>query len=144
MKVKCNNCGKIVNEKESMLKELGIDENDFRSIYICSKCRKKPTSFTDKFDWATISRLKLSEQFIEKYKDKVDWNRISECQELSEKFIEKYKDKVNWYYISKHQKLSTEFIIKHMDKITEYIFDNPCYRSYPDSVKLLLEQKFNK
>ena len=59
MKVKCNKCNKIVNEEESMFKEIGIDENDFRSIYICSECRKKLTSFTDKFDWATISRLKL-------------------------------------------------------------------------------------
>jgi hypothetical protein len=38
-------------------------------------------------------------------------------QKLSEAFIEKYKDRVDWDYISKHQKLSHDFIIKYKDKI---------------------------
>jgi len=59
----------------------------------------------------------LSEKFIEKYSDKVNWVLISKYQKLSEKFIEKYKDKVNWKYISEHQKLSKSFIEKHKDKL---------------------------
>ena len=69
-------------------------------------------------DWYYISKCqKLSEVFIDKYKDKVKWHWISKCQKLSEEFIDKYKDKVDWYYISEYQKLSEEFIEKHMDKI---------------------------
>jgi len=101
--------------------------------------------YKDIVDWDYISyRQKLSEPFIEKHKDKVDWDYISGYQELSEQFIEKYKNKVNWYRISRYQKLSPEFVQKHIDKITEDIFDNPCYKDYPDSLKLLLKQKFNK
>src|SRR5574344_109603 len=69
-------------------------------------------------DWYYISKKqKLSEEFIEKYRDKVDWRYISICQKLSESFIEKYSDKVDWRYIPQYQKLSEEFIEKYKDKI---------------------------
>src|SRR5574343_1752697 len=60
---------------------------------------------------------KLSEEFIEKYSDKINWHHISEFQKLSEKFIEKHCNKVNWWYISQYQKLSEEFIEKHFDNV---------------------------
>ena len=64
--------------------------------------------------WRYISRCqKLSEEFIEKYSDKVDWWYISVYQTLSEKFIEKHYDKVNLDRILQYQKLSEEFIEKH-------------------------------
>jgi len=89
-------------------------------------------------NWDYISKnYKLPEPFIEKYKNKVNWYYISYYQKLPEPFIEKYKNKVNWYYISRYQNLSAEFVKKHIDKITEDIFDNSCYKSYPDSVKLV-------
>ena len=69
--------------------------------------------FKDKVAWDYISEYqKLSEPFIEKFKDKVDWDYISGYQKLSEPFIEKFKDKVNWSYISRCQKLSEPFIKK--------------------------------
>ena len=60
---------------------------------------------------------KLSEDFIEKHKDLVNWNLISECQQLSETFIEKYKDLVNWYNISEYQSLSDTFIEAHKNEL---------------------------
>ena len=72
-------------------------------------------------DWAYISKYqKLSEEFIEKYIDKVDWFYISIFQKLSESFIEKHIDKADWYYISKYQILSESFIEKHSDKVDWY------------------------
>ena len=60
--------------------------------------------------WNYISyHQKLSEDFIEKHKDRVDWNYISYYQKLSEDFIEKHKDRVNWICISYYQKLSKQF-----------------------------------
>src|SRR3972149_3563536 len=61
---------------------------------------------------------KLSEQFIEKFQDKVKWYGISLYQKLSEQFIEKFQDKADWYWISKYQKLSEQFIEKFQDKIS--------------------------
>ena len=84
-----------------------------------------PESFINKYIkyytkhiWYNIScHQKLSESFIEKFKDKVDWVTISAFQKLSESFIEKFKDNVSWYDISCHQKLSESFIEKFKDKV---------------------------
>ena len=46
--------------------------------------------------WQLISQEeKLSEEFIEKFQDKVDWEWISFFQKLSEEFIEKFQDKLS-------------------------------------------------
>lgn len=39
-----------------------------------------------------------------------DWVDLSQYQKLSENFIEKFKDKVDWFLISIYQKLSEDFI----------------------------------
>ena len=36
----------------------------------------------------------MSEGFIEKYQNKLEWRYISIYQKLSEEFIEKYEDKI--------------------------------------------------
>ena len=78
---------------------------------------KDPSSLT-KDDWYNISGYqKLSEAFIEKYKDKVDWSGISRYQKLSMHFITKYKDKVDWSGISCYRKLSEAFIEKYQDTV---------------------------
>ena len=172
MKVKCNNCGKIVNKKkfENNIKELSIDKDDYINIYLCKKCRSHGIGLfvSDYLNWDDISKYqRLTEPFIEKYKDKVNWWVISKYQKLSESFVEKYKDELNWDHISRYQKLSEqfmekykryviwdcvsryqnlspEFVQKHIDKITSNILNNPCYKSYPDSLKSLLKVKFDK
>ena len=75
-------------------------------------------------DWFYISKhQKLSEEFIEKYIDKVEWHFISINQKLSESFIEKHINKVEWDCISIYQTLSEEFIEKHYNKVNwNYIF----------------------
>jgi hypothetical protein len=217
MKLKCAKCGTIVNKRKEVfdrnVKILGIDPEDYKTIYHCRHCRPGAYLY-----WYTISELSLPEQFLEKYKDKIDWYRylayhkvteefiekytsrwphllkwsyviktqklteeflekhsskfnnddwvnlwvhqsvspefiqrhidtahwgcISECQQLPEWFIDKYADKVNWNSISISQKLSPEFITEHIDKITEDILRNEEFDNYPDSIKLLLKQKF--
>ena len=87
-----------------------------------SENQKLSESFIEKYknkvSWEEISaRQKLSEPFIEKYKNKVNWNKISFYQELSEPFIEKYKKKVAWTKISEYQKLSDSFILENFNKL---------------------------
>ena len=82
---------------------------------------KEDIEFT-KEDWIDISEYQyLEEEFIEKYKDKVNWGCISYYQKLSESFIEKYQNKVNWGCISSYQKLTDILIIKNYKNI------NYCY-----------------
>lgn len=60
---------------------------------------------------------KLSEDFMRKHKNDLDWDLISEYQNLSESFIEEMSDYVNWTWISEKQKLSKEFIVRNSDKL---------------------------
>jgi phosphoribosylanthranilate isomerase len=82
--------------------------------------------FKNKVNWHNISiHQKLSEDFIREFKDEIDWYYISMYQKLSESLIREFKDEVNWYYISRHQKLSENFIKKfkdrvHWNRISEY------------------------
>ena len=55
--------------------------------------------------------------FIREFKDWIDWNRISVCQELSEDFIREFQDRVYWEGISWHQELSEAFIREFQDKV---------------------------
>jgi hypothetical protein len=73
-------------------------------------------------NWILLSENQnLSENFIEKYKDKIDWNCISRCQKLSTKFIEKYKDKVYWKTILYRQKLNDILIINCWEYIEKEV-----------------------
>ena len=64
------------------------------------------------FDWNNLDFYRnntLTEDFIRKFQNDVNWDCISSCQKLSEDFIREFKNKVNWWYVSKYQKLSEEF-----------------------------------
>ena len=66
------------------------------------------------YNWAKISQHEyLTEDFIDKYCDKVDWWWISAIQILSSEFIEKYYKRVHWYNICKYQKVSIDLLIKY-------------------------------
>lgn len=89
---------------EKINKELGTNFKFYRDI-----------------KWDKISsKFRLSEQFIENYKDKVDWTAISCYQILSEEFIEKFQDKVHWGFIFSSQNLSKDFIKKWEFKISSF------------------------
>ena len=63
---------------------------------------------------------KYSEQELEENINLFDlwlWKLISVRQTLSEEFIEKYSNEVDWYYISKYQILSEKFIKNNSSKI---------------------------
>jgi hypothetical protein len=98
----------------------------------------------DIIDWVRLSRSReLSKPFIEKYAGKLNWYYMSRHQKLSEQLIEKHAGELNWDYISRYQKLSPEFVMNHIDLITRSIFENKHFKKYPESVKLLLKQRFN-
>jgi len=82
--------------------------------------------FKDKVRWQYISiHQNLSEDFIREFKYEVDWHRLSRCQKLSENLIREYKDKVDWKYISIYQILSMNFIREFQDKVAwAYILFN--------------------
>ena len=87
-----------------------------------------------------------SEEFEELVKRRlVKWGIVGLRPDFEEELLEKYIDFVDdWDNVSRFAPLSPEFVEKHIDKITEAILENPVFEEYPDSLKLLLKQKFNK
>ena len=86
----------------------------------------------DEVNWHYISMYrKLSEEFIEKYQDKVNWHDISTYQKLSEEFVDRFNDKVDWIYISAYQTLSDEFIEKHQLSVNK----NNLWQYKPENFK---------
>ena len=69
-------------------------------------------------NWARLSLCEsLTEDFIQEFKDKVDWICISRYPHLSEDFIRKFADRGDWYYISAYQYLSENFIREFADRV---------------------------
>ena len=57
-------------------------------------------------------------EFVEnKFGIKKLWKMISRFQDLSEEFIERHADEVDWFWISEDQKLSEDFIERHADEV---------------------------
>lgn len=61
-----------------------------------------------------------------------DWNVVGK-KPLTEEFIEEFKDKLNWRDISTYQKLSIEFLRKHVNDINwDDLVSNRFYRDNPE------------
>ena len=76
----------------------------------------------------------LSEEFIAKNHDKVNWVAVAEYQMLSEAFIDTWSDRLGWSHVSSFQQLSEAFILTHLDRLNIEII---CQR-YPE-----ICQKYN-
>lgn len=57
--------------------------------------------------------IQLSDFFIQKHSEYLDWRVVSRYQKMPEYLIERFKKKVYWDYISKYQKLSENFMMEH-------------------------------
>ena len=81
-------------------------------LKICKKLNlpQKEENITDRH-WGKISQYHyLSEDFMEKYQNKIDWWDIAKHQKLSINFIRKYKSILPWEFISIFQELSMDFL----------------------------------
>ena len=91
---------------------LGANYDNWARLSLCESLTEDfIQEFKDKVDWICISRYPhLSEDFIRKFADRVDWYYISAYQYLSENFIREFADRVAWDWIVKYQPLSEDFI----------------------------------
>ena len=106
---------------------LGENYDNWARLSLCESLTEDfIQEFKDKVDWICISRYPhLSEDFIRKFADRVDWYYISAYQHLSENFIREFADRVAWDWIVKYQPLSEDFIREFKDKVNwNYISAN--------------------
>jgi hypothetical protein len=74
-------------------------------------------------NWHFIScnnKIKLSEKFIQEYKDKLSIKEISQTNKLSEEFIRENISEIDFDGISKKSKLSIDFIKEFREKLSYY------------------------
>lgn len=75
----------------------------------------------DKGEWYQISKLELSEEFMEQFEDKIDWDEHFTQWEVDESILRKYAKHVTirmvWESISYQKGLSKEFILDFADKL---------------------------
>lgn len=54
----------------------------------------------------------LTEDFIEKHAEDLNWDEISRHQVLSEDFMKKWEKKINWNWVHQTQELSKQFVME--------------------------------
>lgn len=73
-----------------------------------------------------LANAKLSEEFIEKYKDDINWDHLSANPHLTMEFWSKHMDKINMKYIWRNFHVTQEFAEKHIDQVKKSAFSqNP-------------------
>jgi len=115
-------------------------------VRVIKKIKKRYSTmepiFNKYIDWDEVSSQPLSDVFIRKYKDKLNWYCLSLYQNfykypeliiefrdriiwrnifknkrLPEKIIELFADRVDWSKLAEHVKLSTDFIRKYSERL---------------------------
>ena len=99
---------------------------NLKSIYIRSGTNITEEFIENNFHLVSLNDTvnlysNLSEEFIKKYEDKINFEILQICQILSEEFIKSRIDKINLNYIIMYQTLSEEFIEKY---IPDYLYNS--------------------
>lgn len=97
------------------------DHEDLSFMWkLLSQCYAKFSQATinkykDKLDWDEISNLNPDEEFIEKNKKFINFNLLN-CAQKSMKFFDTYVDKINWNKV-KWSEVEGEIVKKYQSKI---------------------------
>lgn len=84
-----------------------------------SNCYDFLCDFADEIHWDKVSRRpqELTEEFIIKFQNYLDWDMVSIYQVLTEEFMRNNKEKINWIFIGMYQQLSENFINEFDDEL---------------------------
>jgi hypothetical protein len=130
-----------LSEKYIMSKKHKIQsEHDFWYYISCNSHLTEDfiDKYKDKLAWSYVcSHLSFTEQMIEKYVDNVDWKMIWENQNFTEDFIIKHQDKVEWTYLVKNKHLAKDFFERNKHRIATKLYAK-------DLVKIVEYQKLSQ
>lgn len=79
--------------------------------------------YSDEVEWNHVTKKyefanKIDEHFVTKYADKVNWNVVSTCSDmLPEEVIEKFSDKLSWNMLSRYRFWDEDEILHFGNKI---------------------------
>jgi len=87
----------------------------------------------------------VSEKFIEDNPECFNYPSTSFFQTLSEDFMRKHKDKLDWFYLCKNQRMSEEFVYEHLGYVSITIImgsSSNDFHEYSETLRRILEFKF--
>lgn len=92
-------------------------------------------------DWPRISKSKMSESFIERFKDNLDWGLLCDNKHFSENFYEneKYSNYVDWRFLCRNRNFPEDFYERHLDKV-----DWDCLSARQDLPESFFERHLDK
>lgn len=105
---------------------INIDGRDiFNDVYDISRYSKLTSDVfvTRNLNWDVISeRDDLTIEFLRKYRDKINWRTISRTWKLELSFLDEFKDKLDWTIITHRLRNSSDrsFISRYKDDIDWY------------------------
>jgi len=116
------------------VKSLVIEDYDFSDFTIMG------FDFSLCIDWKAISEKNvfqaLSEDFIDKFKTKLCWDKVCDQNDLDMNFIKKYKNHINWGIIIKKKALNKTF------DVTLFLEEDVINVAYVGFTKVLEELLF--
>jgi len=100
---------------------LGTDDNNISFNYAINKFVLSDEfirKFKEKLNWIKLSWTQpLSESIIREFQDRLNWTKLSWSQSLSETLIREFQNKVDWRHVSNEQTLTESFIREFSDKV---------------------------
>lgn len=74
--------------------------------------------YSDKIDWKIFSvAYELTFTQLEEFADKIDWKAMSKLRDLNPNFIEAFQEKLDWRCVSKYSELTEDFIERFDSKV---------------------------
>lgn len=98
-------------------KEFWVSVSRSFDPHLSQDCEFFIKNFSNKLIWYYLPYGKLSEDFIIKYQDKINWYRFSSNAKLSERLLSLFKDRLNWKIISRRCSLPEDLIEKFQDYV---------------------------
>lgn len=87
--------------------------------------------YADKLDWEKVSRnenMLWTNSMLEKFKNRINWRALSESirpKSFSPALLDKYADKWDWSAISESSELTPDFVEKYADRLNwSRVIDN--------------------
>lgn len=123
-----------------------------KDLYLISNYKKlRPLvvkGLVQNCNWGNISIFgKLSVDFIEKFSNNLDWERLATNRELTEEIVLKYYNRLNLFFVFQYHQFKREFIMNNLGKFNkdlEVIINTQQSLSLIDKDKIKLMIKFMK
>lgn len=112
----------MTNQKEHELTSVGQQMSTPDNLAYQELSEDFLNQYKDVINWTAVSmRESLSEDLIRKFQDYIDWKFLSMLHPLSVEFIREFKDKLNWECLTMYREMDEEFIREFSEYVDWYI-----------------------